>query len=242
MISPETIQAIQDSVQTRIIEVDGVKYTTRPIHDTRKADPEPKVLEIHTLKGLINYVNEGIDGSQSYKSFAHIVNHAEVRLISEIYGCFQQRAVYVVARFEDLFGKSFSFGQQYDRESFNVALQSLFVDTPARGELLGLVGNIREEAVKQTADDGITQTVTAKSGIALVKEVAAPNPVILQPFRTFREVSQPYSNFIFRMKSDPQRGLLCALHEADGGAWKLTAMNFIREYIEANCQAVSIIG
>jgi hypothetical protein len=242
MISPETIQAIQESVKTETIEIGGVVYTTRPIHDIRKSDPEPKALEIHTLKGLIDYVNGCIDGAQSYKAFAHIVNHAEVRLNSEIFGRFQQRAFYVVAKFEDLFGKSFQFGVQYDRETFNVALQSLFLQTLERDALLSLVGNIKEEAVKQTADDGITQSVTAKSGIAMVKEVAAPNPVTLRPFRTFREIEQPESKFVFRMRNDQGKGLTCALFEADGGAWKLTAMNSIREYIDANCHAVSIIG
>ncbi|PFR65873.1 hypothetical protein COK29_26730, partial [Bacillus cereus] len=54
-----------------------------------------------------------------------------------------------------------------------------------------------------------------------------PNPVSLQPYRTFVEVEQPKSNFIFRMKDGPR----CSIHEADGGAWKLQAMNNIEDYL-----------
>ena len=52
----------------------------------------------------------------------------------------------------------------------------------------------------------------------------------LRPYRTFTEVVQPASDFIFRMKED--RGITCALFEADGGAWKNAAMKNIKEYLE----------
>ncbi len=38
------------------------------------------------------------------------------------------------------------------------------------------------------------------------------------------------ADFVFRMKSD-ERGIRCALFEADGGAWKYIAMNNIRAYL-----------
>lgn len=57
-----------------------------------------------------------------------------------------------------------------------------------------------------------------------------PNPVNLIPYRTFLEVQQPASDFIFRMKSSC--GVQCAILEADGGAWKNEAMNNIKEYLK----------
>nr|ABP73607.1 hypothetical protein [Bacillus thuringiensis] len=65
--------------------------------------------------------------------------------------------------------------------------------------------------------------------LATVDEVAVPNPVSLQPYRTFVEVAQPESDFIFRMKDGPR----CSLYEADGGAWKLEAIKNIKEYLNA---------
>ncbi|MEB9776454.1 hypothetical protein P4K25_31445, partial [Bacillus cereus] len=55
-----------------------------------------------------------------------------------------------------------------------------------------------------------------------------PNPVQLSPYRTFVEVEQPESKFVFRMRE----GARCGLFEADGGAWKLEAMNNIKEYLK----------
>ncbi|MEB9782308.1 hypothetical protein P4K16_30685, partial [Bacillus cereus] len=54
------------------------------------------------------------------------------------------------------------------------------------------------------------------------------NPVQLSPYRTFVEVEQPESKFVFRMRE----GARCGLFEADGGAWKLEAMNNIKEYLK----------
>jgi len=68
------------------------------------------------------------------------------------------------------------------------------------------------------------------SGVASVSEVRVPNPVSMKPYRTFVEVDQPESNFIFRMRE----GMQAALFEADGGAWKNVAMNNIKKYFDDN--------
>lgn len=57
-----------------------------------------------------------------------------------------------------------------------------------------------------------------------------PNPVTLAAYRTFQEIVQPYTQYVFRMKD--QNGVTCALFEADGGAWEMEAMNRIKMYLE----------
>jgi len=93
--------------------------------------------------------------------------------------------------------------------------------------MLKVVENITEENVKGISDDGVSQAVTAKVGIATVGNVEVPNPVELALYRTFVEIDQPTSDFIFRMKDGPR----CALFEADGGKWKLEAIHNISEYL-----------
>ena len=66
--------------------------------------------------------------------------------------------------------------------------------------------------------------------------VPVPNPVALVPFRTFIEVEQPESKFVFRVKDGPQMGLF----EADGGEWRLAAMLRIKEYLEGSFTAKGI--
>ena len=80
--------------------------------------------------------------------------------------------------------------------------------------------------------------VTAKSMVPdfvfnhLKGDAIVPNPVRLRPYRTFLEVEQPASEFVFRMKQDKYDGITCAIFEADGGAWKVAAMKAIKDYMQ----------
>ena len=77
-----------------------------------------------------------------------------------------------------------------------------------------------------------------KTGIASKGEAIVPSPVTLKPFRTFVEVEQPLSNFVFRMKQDRYDGIQCALFEADGGAWKIAAMREIKTYLKEQLEGM----
>ena len=89
---------------------------------------------------------------------------------------------------------------------------------------------IKDESIAQYGDDGVTQKATIKTGITSVGDAVVPNPVNLRPFRTFIEVEQPESAFVFRMKQG--NGVECAIFEADGGAWKNAAMKSIKDYLQ----------
>ena len=109
-------------------------------------------------------------------------------------------------------------------------MQSSFVDNEDKALILKVVGNVQEKNVSEAGDDGVTQTVVMKTGVATLENVIVPNPVTLAPFRTFPEIEQVDSEFVFRMQSGPR----AALFEADGGAWKNEAMRRIKEWLE--CQ------
>ena len=66
------------------------------------------------------------------------------------------------------------------------------------------------------------------TGVASKSDVIVPNPVCLAPYRTFQEIAQPYSNFVFRMadKQVPAFSLI----EAEGGVWKNEAVDRIKKY------------
>lgn len=246
MISDKTILELQKAVKTETIDIGGVTYATNPVHDVRKADPVAGTLEIHTLTGLADYyVSRDFDLKDEAKGapFLHVVSHAEVKLHSNLFGRFRQRETFAVCAFETLIGKGFQFGQFLDCESFIIFLQTLFVADAERNALLNFLGSIREENVKTNQDDGVTQTVTARSGIARVSEVKVPNPVTLRPYRTFREIEQPASQFILRMKTaDKSDKPLCALLEADGGKWKLEAIHGIWAFLSEKLPDVKVIA
>lgn len=223
----------------KLVTIEGVQYSTTALIDVRKAEPVCEPVKIHTLTGLLEFVKLliGAEREESDSFALHVVNHHEVRLVdAAIEGRFRQRELYASATFEELIGMAggFQFGTFVDAEKFNVALQSLFIDSHDRARVLSVVGNLADEKVLNASDDGISQTVTGRAGVVTKAAVVAPNPVTLAPFRTFREIAQPESQFILRLQAGREGGLPnAALFEADGGAWRLKAIEFIAAYLRA---------
>jgi hypothetical protein len=238
----EVVEAIKASEKTEVFEIGGSSYTSRKVFDIRAPEQEVKPLGINTLRGLTDYVNKNVDALTKEECMIHVASHDKVYLLSKVAGHFKQRDAFVIASCESLFGNSFRFGQFIDNEQFIIGMQSLLVQTDETAKILKVVGNIKEEKVASFSDDGISQSVTAKAGVVRVEQVAVPNPVLLRPYRTFREIEQPESPFVLRMKEGGDLPL-CALFEADGGNWKIKAVNAIKDYLEFETKgSISVIG
>lgn len=193
-------------------------------------DPLPEPLVIHTLTGLVDYIKvqtaAELDNEQF---FVHVERHDEVSVVSNLNLFDANRKAFVHVVLPEYDG--FPFGRWLDLESFIIQLQAKFELDPTVNKVLQLFSNIKEEAIRVSQDDGISQTVTAKSGVARVEEVEVPNPVALRPYRTFLEIEQPTSPFVLRMRKDNNDVLMAALFEADGGKWRLDAIKSIRDYL-----------
>lgn len=120
-----------------------------------------------------------------------------------------------------------------NQEEFIIMMQTQFVDDSERKLVTSFAGNVEDKTIANYGDDGITQKATVKTGLASKEEYEVPNPVTLQPYRTFQEIKQIPSEFIFRMKSS-DRGVFCGLFEADGGAWRNAAVDAVAEYLKEN--------
>ncbi len=217
-----------------IISDDGRPVEIAPLNYLAK-----EALVINTLTGLVNYIQSNVE-RHDIPYFLHIVDHERV----ELTGVLQsdgKRETLVIAR---AIVPDFNYDYFLDSEQLIISLQSKFTKTKDRDLLLKVIGNVKEENVRQTGDNGIAQAVTIKTGVASADDVLVPNPVTLAPYRTFLEVVQPESDFIFRMKDGP-RG---AIFEADGGAWRNEAIENIRAYLseeladEINDERITIIA
>ena len=206
---------------------DGRLFTIDVQGDVTEIQPTvylaKNTLHINTLTGLVNYIKANLERSGS-SFLLHVENEKTVSLngLLTIDG---RRETLVEAT---AIIPSFPFNRYIDAEEFIIAFQSKFVNTPDREKLLKVMGNVTESNVKTTGDDGVSQSVEIKQGIASKAEVLVPNPVTLAPYRTFLEVEQPESEFIFRM----QKGPTGAIFEADGGAWRNQAISNIRDYLK----------
>ena len=67
-------------------------------------------------------------------------------------------------------------------------MQAQFVQCDNVAAILRVVGNITATAEHKTLDDGVSQTVTARTGIAKIENAVVPNPVVLSPYRKFIEI------------------------------------------------------
>lgn len=216
----------------RVVFIEEIPYVVDADGVARRIDPvvynAQNCLELNTLSSLVDYITSKLD-RENDRLILTIKDEQTVFLEGqlEVDGSREQLAKV------DAIVPSFNFDWFYDSEEFNIKLQSIFTDNKDREILLKVVGNISEDAVKTVGDDGVSQAVTINQGIASKVDVKVPNPVTLAPYRTFNEVAQPESKFVFRMKEGPR----CALFEADGGVWRNKAIQNIKEYFEKALQA-----
>ena len=70
-----------------------------------------------------------------------------------------------------------------------------------------------------------------KTGITTKDNVLVPNPVNLIPYRTFLEVEQPASDFVFRVSEGRGGAPVSKLVAADGGVWKSQAVANVKAYL-----------
>ena len=199
----------------------------------------PDALIISTLTGIVDFIN-GIDGITADKAMIHVASETNVMLVGAIASSFRNRDTYAHAKYTN---PTFKFGNWMELESFIINIQTGFVQDDMTATILKVVGNLKDETITNFSDDGKTQAVTAKTGISMVQKVAVPSPITLRPFRTFMEVDQPASSFIFRMKQQGNgQPPACALFEADGKAWELEAMQRIKKWLEENAKGFKVIA
>lgn len=234
----------------KVVPVGDVNFIHPGLKDARLPDPPPGSLKMHTLSGFVDFL-------QDDKAPAGLAIHVEspervVAVSRELVGHFKQRHVFAEAVYDPIFAEpgrkqgeiAFAFGHYVSCETLIVALQAFFVPGDNRDDVLSVVGNIKQEQVRHDSDDGVSQAVTARRGVSLVSDVKLPNPVRLRPYRTFVEVEQPASLFVLRAKQgeDGEGKPRCALFEADGGAWRRTAVETIGRHLRAALATIPVFA
>lgn len=221
----EALQYLIGLGNTRIERLGDETFSTTMLHRIPEATAE--TIAVRSLSGLVEYLQSKFDGDHAL--MVHVASPTEV-IAFDTLNRDKSRSEFIKAT---AMLPAFRFDNWYDQEDMIIRLQSCFVQNDDRELMLKVVGNIAEEDVKQHGDDGVSQKVVAKTGVATLANVEVPNPVKLKPYRTFVEVEQPESDFVVRLRKGPAIGLF----EADGGAWKLEAMANTKEYLKQQLNA-----
>ncbi|MBZ2139994.1 hypothetical protein K1I73_06530 [Streptococcus gordonii] len=205
---------------------DGTEYYDSRKFSLTELNPKryPKTLELSTLTSLVDYLKTDLNKLKDQKLIVVVEKNDEVCVWSED-DEFEHRTllVDVKARIPEL-----TFGRFLSSEQFNIMLQSNFIDGNDRGALLEFASALKIENGAEIEDNGVSQVATVKTGVASLAKGKVPNPVDLRPYRTFTEVEQPSSKFVFRIDKNGQM----ALFEADGKRWVSDAVSRIADYLK----------
>lgn len=207
-----------------------------------KPGPSAKTLTVATLGAVRDYLGANKDQIDLAHVVVHVVSPNAVHVLGPLDARSRTRETFVAAGADD--ATAGFLGKFMSLEEFVVGLQIRFADVDDRKRLLALLSNVKHETVKTALDDGVTQVVQARAGVALISDVAVPNPVLLTGFRTFRDVVQPSSLFVLRVQAGRVGGLPeVGLFEADGGAWRLTSTARVRDWLaDAVPTGVSVLA
>lgn len=218
------IERIEELCEPHIIGEYGYEYCDKELKVVKT--PKAETIRLHTLSGLVQVLRK-----EHINFDAPVIVNVDceeyVRVFSAIDNVDRGREIPYDVAAEII---EIPFNRRLDYETMMITLKSKFVETPELLELVKLLGTITEENSATASDDGFTQAVVVRKGIAM-KEGKTVKPIVkLKPYRTFSEVDQPESEFLVRLSDGAQ----VALYEADGGAWKLQARRNVAEYLKAN--------
>lgn len=208
-----------------VLEINGRTFASKQIYEVTK-DIVASCMNCSTLDAVCQYLTANID-KLDYSMIVHVESPTSVKVYSQLNG--DRKRENVISAEAIL--PEFPFGRFLDREDFNIQMQTKFVqDGNDYASVLAYVGTAEHGTIAQYSDDGISQKAVVKTGLTQKAECLIPNPVTLKPFRTFVEVDQPESLFVFRMADARGDGIEAALFEADGKGWRNEAMKNIQEY------------
>jgi len=211
--------------QRHVVTVDGIDYWS----DTRAAviKPAARALAASTLTAVADYLRANPDGLDLDDALVTVDGPAAVTVSGALRPATRDREHYLTA--VPLLPK-FTFGTYYTQEAFLIALACCFAESEERLALGSMVGHLAAEQSLRLEDDGLTQHVATKAGVARLATVQVPPIIPLTPYRTFQEVAQVTSRFLVRIGSGEQ-GPTIALFEADGGAWQVEAHRRVAEWL-----------
>lgn len=213
------------SMDPKVVEIDGRTYCNK---DMKRYDREDMAepIKASTLTSLVDYIENCSEELREHM-IIHVVSPTRVRLYSGLTEERNRESLFQA----DAEVSEFRYDAWHDQERFVIELQANFEVTQDLETVLKVAGNVEAKSTMNYGDDGVSQKTTIKQGIASKADVIVPNPVELIPYRTFLEVEQPSSQFVFRIgenHGEPSFKLI----EAEGGLWKNEAKQNIKTYLE----------
>ena len=210
--------------ETKTFEINGQTYADAPLTRIPPHVDRPDCISVSGLDGICKLIRTELAKIDTVV-MVQAKSHNTVEVMTTYLPDFSRNILYRAEA--DAPGLRTGFR---GREAALIELRSLFIPNEGTAYLLDLLSKMTDENKVSTNDNGVTQTVEARQGVALNAMVEVKPRVMLRPFRTFLEVEQPESEFLLRVDADEGIGFF----EADGGIWKLEAKRNIADYFNTN--------
>lgn len=223
------IQTIKDSVAVEVLDVKPGQFLSRQVELPPQKPLAPPIY-CHSLTSIVDYLTNINEGRLETGLVVHVVSPTEVDVFTALAN-FEDRRFLALKAKADVPEIEVILGGYEDafiaHANAIIELQSCFVQDGDVLDLLRDLGTLVWDESITNHDDGTSQRVVMQKGIDRV-EKTLKNPIRLFPFRTFAEISQPASDFVFRLESDP---ISIGLFEADGGKWRNEARQSIKQFL-----------
>lgn len=217
------VEKIASMAEPKTVEYEGKLYADKELKFVDQAKNRPIPIDVNGLDSVCKLVRNEVN-HVGLKVFVQVERYNKVTVFTTLdsdnerhylYRCLADTPAVTMGRFMSY-------------ENAVIELRSLYIPNDDTKYLLSLLSSISNESRVTSTDNGVTQKVEAKQGIALNSMVEVKPRVSLKPFRTFIEVEQPESEFLLRISGDGCIGLF----QADGGVWKLEATRNVAGYFE----------
>jgi hypothetical protein len=219
----EALQYLVSLKGNETYDINGDTYSDKELVRIAPHIDRPAKITVNGLDSIVKLIRNEIDVIEFQPIFIRVENARNVSVFTTYDDTMTRDNLYAACC--DV--PEFKAGTRPHEQGI-IELRSKFIENEGSLYLLDLLSSISKEQGVTSADNGVSQEVTARSGIALSQKVSVKSRVALRPYRTFLEVDQPESEFLLRLTDDGD----VSLYEADGGMWVMEAKNSISAYFQ----------
>lgn len=217
-------ELVEKSKEIHTLEYEGKTYADKNLDVLSRN--YVRCIDLCSLKQLVSFIKTTVANTKEIKLplLVSAINENQVRLNSSLNNVLERQYIADV----QAMSPNIQFEKYLSPEQFIIQLQTCFLDTDTRNQLMELVSSMVQTNTVERQDDGISQTLVVRKSNGLNSSVELTPIVRLTPIRTFFEVDQVES--VYLLRSDSLGNL--ALFEADGGMWRAEAQRRITTYLE----------
>lgn len=176
------IDKIVSLKETKIFEIDGQTYADAPLTRIPPHVDRPDCISVSGLDSICKLIRTELE-KVGTTIMVQVKSNDTVEVMTTYLSDFSRNTLYRAKA--DAPGLRTGFR---GREVALIELRSLCIPNEGTAYLLDLLSRMTNENSVSTNDNGVTQTVEARQGVALNAVVEIKPRVMLRPFRTFLEV------------------------------------------------------